>query len=77
MNHLRAVVTAAAFAAAAIASTGTAHAWGCIAVSQNGTYGYSYNYDSQDGAVERALNECATRATTDQTCEITECDANS
>jgi hypothetical protein len=76
MNYLRTAITAAAFIAAAVASTGTAHAWGCIAVSQNGTYGYSYNYDSQDDAVNRALNECASRATTDQTCEITECDPN-
>ena len=77
MSHLRTAITAAVFIGGAIASTGTAHAWGCIAVSENGTYGYSYNYDSQEGAVERALNECATRATTDQTCEITECDAGS
>lgn len=76
MRQFRIAITAAAFAAATIASSGTAHAWGCIAVSQNGTYGYSYNYDSQDAAVERALNECASRATTDQTCEITECDPN-
>lgn len=77
VNHIKIAITAAAFAAAAVASTGTANAWGCIAVSQNGTYGYSYNYSSQDDAVDRALNECATRATTDQTCEITECDPNS
>ena len=77
MNHVRIAITAAAFAAAAFASNGTAHAWGCVAVSENGTYGYSYNYGNQDDAVDRALSECASRATTDQTCEITECDANS
>ena len=56
-----------------IASTAPALAWGCVAVSEDGTYGYSYNYDYRDDAVERALNECANRATTDQTCEITDC----
>lgn len=73
MNYLRITITAAAFAAASFGSTGTAFAWGCIAVSENGTYGYSYNFDNQDDASARALDECATRATTDQTCEITEC----
>ena len=77
VNKIRIVFTAAAFAAAAFGSTGNAYAWGCIAVSENGTYGYSYNYDDQDDAVDRALSECATRATTDQTCEITECDPDS
>ncbi|MCF3638711.1 DUF4189 domain-containing protein [Rhizobium sp. TRM95111] len=54
-------------------STVEALAWGCVAVSEDGTYGYSYNYDSRDDAVDRALSECAERATTDQTCEITDC----
>lgn len=57
----------------AVASTSPAFAWGCAAVSENGTYGYSYNFDNESDASDRALNECATRATTDQTCEITEC----
>ena len=70
---MRIGLTALAIAAATIASTGTANAWGCVAVSENGTYGYSYNFDNQDDAATRALNECAARATTDQTCEITEC----
>lgn len=73
MNHIRIAIAAATFAAASFGSTGTALAWGCIAVSENGTYGYSYNFDNQDDAASRALDECATRATTDQTCEITEC----
>lgn len=69
-------ITFAALAATAtlLASSGNAFAWGCIAVSENGTYGYSYNYDDQNDAIDRALTECAQRATTDQTCEITECD---
>lgn len=54
-------------------STSPAFAWGCVAVSENGTNGYSYNYDNQSDASDRALSECANRATTDQTCEITDC----
>ena len=73
MNYIRITMTAAAFAAASFGSTTTAFAWGCIAVSETGKYGYSYNFDNQDDATERALNECAARATTDETCEITEC----
>jgi hypothetical protein len=56
-----------------IASTGAARAWGCIAVSEEGSYGYSYNFDNQDDATERALNECSVKTTTESTCEITEC----
>jgi predicted lipoprotein with Yx(FWY)xxD motif len=66
-------IAIAALGVAAISSTGSARAWGCVAVSENGTYGYSYNFDDRDGATNRALNECAKRATTDQTCEITDC----
>lgn len=57
----------------AIATSDTASAWGCIAVSEEGSYGYSYNFDNQDDAAERALSECANRTTTESTCEITEC----
>ena len=58
-------------------SSSPAAAWGCVAVAEDGTYGYSYNFDDEDGARERALDECATRATTDQTCEITDCSEDS
>ena len=51
-----------------------AFAWSCQATADDGTYGYSYNFDNEGAATQRALDECATRATTDQTCEITECD---
>jgi hypothetical protein len=47
---------------------------GCIAVSDEGTYGYSYNAGSESAATERALNECANRTTEESECEITECD---
>ncbi len=59
--------------AAWLSASSSAFAWGCVAVSENGTYGYSYNYDNEDSASTRALNECAKRATTDQTCEIDDC----
>jgi len=62
-----------AFAAASFASTGAARAWGCIAVSEEGSYGYSYHYDDKGDASDRALEECAAKTTTDSTCEITEC----
>jgi len=73
VNYLRIAIATAALAAASFGSTGTAFAWGCIAVSETGKYGYSYNFDNQDDATERALDECAARATTEETCEITEC----
>lgn len=69
----RAVLAALAFAAATTATTGSAFAWGCIAVSEEGTYGYSYSFDSEGPARERALNECANRTTEEAVCEITEC----
>ncbi len=61
---------------AVLASTGSAFAWGCIAVSEEGSYGYSYSYDSEGGATQKALDECASHTTTESTCEITECDEN-
>lgn len=59
------------------ASCSTAFAWGCIAVSEEGSYGYSYNFNGEDGAREKALNECAKHTTEDSNCEITECDEDS
>lgn len=72
-KYLRIVLAASIASVAAIATSGTANAWGCIAVSEEGSYGYSYNFDNQDDATERALNECAAKTTTESTCEITEC----
>jgi hypothetical protein len=76
-NYLRIALVGAIASTAAIATSSTANAWGCIAVSEEGSYGYSYNFDNQDDAVSRALNECAARTTTNSNCEITECDENS
>ncbi len=64
-------------AGALLPSAGSAFAWGCIAVSEEGSYGYSYSYDSESGATDKALNECAKHTTTESTCEITECDEDS
>lgn len=72
-STLRAGLVILAFSAAMTATTSSAFAWGCIAVSEEGTYGYSYSFDSEGAARERALNECANRTTEDAVCEITEC----
>jgi hypothetical protein len=70
---MKAILLVSMAAMATLSMTSSAFAWGCVAVSENGTYGYSYQYDDKGDAVDRALNECAKRATTDQTCEITDC----
>lgn len=72
-TYWRLALAAAIASAGAIATSNTANAWGCIAVSEEGSYGYSYNFDNQDDAAERALSECAAKTTTESTCEITEC----
>lgn len=72
-KYLRIGLTALAVATTVFASSGAARAWGCIAVSEEGSYGYSYNYDNQGDASDRALSECAAKTTTESTCEITEC----
>lgn len=78
MNFLARISLAVLALAAALTTTTTsASAWGCIAVSEQGTYGYSYQYGDENSARERALNECATRTNEDQVCEIVECDQDS
>lgn len=72
-STVRAGLAALAFAAAMAATTNSAFAWGCIAVSEEGSYGYSYSFDNEGSARERALNECANRTTDESVCEITEC----
>ncbi|WP_156381714.1 DUF4189 domain-containing protein [Rhizobium sp. Leaf341] len=71
---VRAALTALAIAGALVGSNTSAFAWGCIAVSEEGSYGYSYNYSSEDGARTKALNECANRTTNESECEIDSCD---
>ncbi|WP_152599499.1 DUF4189 domain-containing protein [Hoeflea sp. BAL378] len=61
--------------AVAAASAGPALAWGCIALAEeDDSYGYSYNFDNESDAAERALNECAERTSSDDVCVIVECD---
>tara|TARA_R110002020_G_scaffold24821_1_gene81107 strand:- start:1110 stop:1349 length:240 start_codon:yes stop_codon:yes gene_type:complete len=65
-------------AAVAAASAGPAMAWGCIALAEeDDSYGYSYNFEYQEDAAERALNECAERTSSDDVCVIVECDEDS
>ena len=73
---LRTAFAALVLAVAFTTSTTSARAWGCIAVSEEGSYGYSYNYDEEADAREKALTECANRTTEEAMCEITECDEN-
>lgn len=72
-RSIRIGLTFLALASLQVAGSAPAFAWGCIAVSEEGSYGYSYDYDNQDDAAERALSECAAKTTTESTCEITEC----
>jgi hypothetical protein len=64
----RIALTLLAVVSAPLAATTPAFAWGCIAVSEEGSYGYSYNFDNQDDAASRALEECAAKTTTESTC---------
>lgn len=72
----RTALAALVLTTALAASQTSALAWGCIAVSEEGSYGYSYNYDYEADAREKALTECANRTTEESVCEITECDEN-
>lgn len=75
MNKITRIAFALLISASALAgASAPAMAWDCIAVSEEGSYGYSYNYDDKSSAIERALNECANRTTSDSTCEIVECE---
>jgi len=37
--------------------------YGAVATGANGTYGYAYNYDTKDAAVDAALSECGDTCT--------------
>ncbi len=55
-------------------STSSAFAWSCLAVSRvNGGEGWSYNYGSRGGAIERALAECGRYG---PLCHIVRCQRN-
>ncbi|MDB5526036.1 MAG: hypothetical protein JWM58_3799 [Rhizobium sp.] len=68
-------VVAGAFVSALLASSAPhAFAWSCVAVADDGTYGYSYNYPNKKGARQRAKAECSERTYDD--CHVTSCDPN-
>lgn len=65
-NHLRIAAAAALIAAASPAAA--EGQWGALALSERSTaYGYSQDFDTQEGASERALAECQKSA---QDCRV-------
>lgn len=55
----------AAFAGALFfvsAAPAAAQGWGAFALSQTGAFGWSSNYETKEGAEERALQECGKHA---------------
>jgi hypothetical protein len=66
-HFLLALIVAAGIAG----STTSAFAWGCIAITADGAYGYSYSYDNRGDAVQRALEECSAHGSG---CQIVECE---
>lgn len=62
MTHsVRLGARVAVLAGILIASVGTAQARGALAIGNCGAWGGSWNYDSDDEARDRALNECRGR----------------
>lgn len=73
MKRKTALALAGVFAMALLAdSAPQAFAWGCTAVADDGTYGYSYNYPNKSGARARAKAECNER--TNDRCKVVSCD---
>lgn len=70
----RIFVAVAIASAAFIGSETQASAWGCFAQADDGTYGYSYNFNNKRGAKRRAEAECEARTYED--CYIVSCDPN-
>lgn len=50
-----------------------AFAWGCVAASSDGAYGYSSNWPSEQDAELNAIKECEVRSSTDD-CATQSCD---
>jgi len=50
-----------------------AFAWGCVAASSDGAYGYSDNWPSEQDAETTAINDCEVRSSTDD-CAAQSCD---
>jgi hypothetical protein len=56
---MKSLVSAAAALGVLAVAAGPAFAWGALAVDQDGDrYGWSAEYDNEDAARRRALNEC-------------------
>lgn len=53
------LLAAAAFGSAAQAgSCGYVNCWGAVGIGPNGAAGFSYNYSSENGALDRMYAEC-------------------
>ena len=48
-------------------------AWGCVAESSDGAYGYSDNWASEQDAQSTAISDCEVRSSSDD-CVIQSCD---
>ena len=73
MNFGRLTLEAATITVLIACASTSAHAWGCVAESDEGSTGYSTNYGKKRQAEKRALAECVKRTSTDGWCEVTEC----
>lgn len=73
MNIGKLSLTVVTIALVLASASTSARAWGCIAESDEGSNGYSYNYGKKRAAEKRALAECVKRTSTDGWCEVTEC----
>lgn len=57
----------------ALGASSKALAWGCVAASSDGAYGYSDNWPNQQDAEATAVSDCDVRSSTDD-CAIQSCD---
>jgi hypothetical protein len=73
MNIGKVSLTVATITLVMVCASTSARAWGCVAESDEGSSGYSTNYDRKRAAEKRALAECVKRTSTDGWCEVTEC----
>jgi hypothetical protein len=73
MNINKSALTAVTVALLVACTSTSAYAWGCLAESDEGSNGYSYNYPNKRKAAKRALAECVKRTSTSGWCEVTEC----
>ena len=69
----RMLIFAALLAAGIAVSSGSALAWGCVAVDSQGAYGYSNNWPSEQDAELTALQQCD-KYTKTYDCQTQSCD---